>query len=105
MRVSLTTLDTDFEEFWRAYPHRVGKLKARAAFEKLRRSGITQAELVDGIQQYIATKPGWQAWAHPTTWLNQGRWMDEPAPETIERFGKQTSRLLQAVANIKREGA
>lgn len=98
------SFDDDFQEFWRHYPHRIGKLKARVAYDKLRRGGVTQSELLDGIQQYLDTKPDWQAWAHPTTWLNQGRWLDEPAVETTERIGKQTTRLMHAIANIKRNG-
>lgn len=68
----------DFEVFWRAYPKRVGKLAAQKAYAKVRRGGIPADELLDGVAQYRRTKPDYADWCHPTTWLNQGRWMDEP---------------------------
>lgn len=30
-----------------------------------------------GVDRYIRNKPEWQAFCHPETFLNQGRWMDE----------------------------
>lgn len=69
-----------FDVWWAKYPRRIGKLAAMKAYAKVRKGGTTQDVLMDGIDQYIATKPAWQEFAHPTTWLNQGRWMDE-APE------------------------
>ena len=77
----MTPLDCDFEAFWKSYPRRVGKLAARKAYDKVRRGGISQQELLDGIAQYRATKPAYADWCHPRTWLSQGRWMDE-APES-----------------------
>ncbi len=94
--------DEEFAEFWMVYPHKVARFKARVAFDKARKAGATVEEIVTGAQRYVATKPDWQAWAHPATWLNQGRWTDQPAPDT-SRMGKQTSRLMAAVANIARE--
>lgn len=72
--------DADFEIFWRAYPAKVGKLAARTVYDKVRRGGIRQDELLDGIAQYIATKPAYADFCHPRTWLAQGRWMDEVKP-------------------------
>jgi len=71
----------DFTSFWDAYPRRIGKLAAQKAYAKVRRGGIPHEELMDGIAQYIKTKPAYADWCHPTTWLNQGRWMDE-APKS-----------------------
>jgi hypothetical protein len=77
------TVVRDFAAFWAAYPRRIGKLAALKAYCKVRRGGIPHEELMDGITQYIATKPAYADWCHPTTWLNQGRWMDEVAPRSI----------------------
>jgi hypothetical protein len=66
----------DFEAFWQQYPNRVGKLKAHAAYVKARRRA-SQAELLAGVARYIRTKPAWQHFAHPSSWLNAGRWLDE----------------------------
>jgi hypothetical protein len=97
---------SDFDEFWRAYPRRVGKLAASKAYAKARRGGITREELLDGVAEYIRSKPSYQDFCHPTTWLNQGRWMDESSVQPQEiaaRCSKRTARLLDAVAEIERE--
>lgn len=65
-----------FSTFWSAYPLKVGKLAAMRAFSKALRQA-TASELLRGVERYKATKPAWQQWAHPATWLNQGRWLDE----------------------------
>lgn len=72
-----------FDEFWTAYPRKVGKdaaLKAYAA--AIRRAGghDPPGEILAGL---IRAKPGWtdpQFIPHPATWLNQGRWQDEAPP-------------------------
>jgi hypothetical protein len=70
--------DADFEEWWRLFPRKIGKLAARKEYDKVRRGGITQDELIDGIAQYLAAKPDYADLCHPRTFLSQGRWMDEP---------------------------
>lgn len=73
-----------FEMFWDEYPHRAGKLAAQRAYEKARRGGATAEAIVLGVRRYARMKPVWQSWAHPATWLNAGRWMDEPSePRTL----------------------
>jgi hypothetical protein len=71
------SLAQDFVEFWQAYPRRIGKLAAQKAYEKARKSGVTQQQLLDGIAAYVAHKPAYADWAHARTWLSQGRWEDE----------------------------
>jgi uncharacterized protein YdaU (DUF1376 family) len=70
-----------FDVFWLEYPHKVGKDAARKAFDIVRRSRrVTMSALMEGLAGYIAAKPPTRDWCHPTTWLNQGRWADQPAP-------------------------
>jgi hypothetical protein len=66
----------EFDTFWKAYPHRVGKIAAMKAYEKARKLA-TAEQLLEGVAAYRQHKPGWQAYANPATWLNQGRWEDE----------------------------
>ncbi|HWO88898.1 MAG TPA: hypothetical protein VNL98_07085 [Gemmatimonadales bacterium] len=73
-------LAADFAEFWRVYPHRVGKLRAQQAYAKARQRASAR-EILAGVERYTAMKPAWQQWAHPSSWLNAGRWLDEYAPE------------------------
>lgn len=71
-------LASDFENWWKIYPHKVGKDAAVKAFAHSRKN--TDAEtLINGVKQYIANKPTDRPWCNPATWLNQGRWKDEPA--------------------------
>lgn len=73
---------TLFETFWRACPRRVGKDAARRKWETIVRQGrATPDELLAGIRRFAQEAAGKepQYVAHPATWLNQGRWADEPA--------------------------
>lgn len=74
--------ETDvFEVFWKAYPKKVGKKEACKAWEKAK----DKPALVDMIQAIDNakkseqwTKDNGQFIPNPSTWLNQGRWADEP---------------------------
>lgn len=78
-----------FEDFWAVYPRKVGKDKAQEAWDKLARSPKIDFgdALVDRIVAAVIDQATWPEWnrgreyiPHPTTWLNQGRWTDEPPP-------------------------
>jgi hypothetical protein len=72
-----------FAEFWSAYPRKIGKPPATAAFQKaLMRTG-TAAPIMAGLARHAAR------WAeideaqfvpHPATWLNRDGWDDDLAP-------------------------
>jgi hypothetical protein len=91
------SLALEFEnQFWPAYPHKVGKADALKAFERARKRSEL-APMLDGLRRYIAGKPDDRAWCNPSTWLNQDRWLDQPAsitsasnlpPGPIERPGQ-----------------
>ena len=95
-----------FEDFWKWYPLKRGKAKARALFKKITAPGgmdtytvekdsgmrlelhleATPQELIDAAQAFWKTLPRKAADSytpdttycpHATTWLNQGRWEDE----------------------------
>ena len=65
-----------FETFWARYPVKVGKLAARKAYVAAC-AHATPGELLAGLDRYLAHKPEFANWCSPTTWLHQGRWMDE----------------------------
>jgi len=78
---------TDFDQFWHAYPRKVGKLAARKAFDKAINNGATLTQLLAGIGLYLQHKPVYADYCHPKTWLSQGRWADEwtePVPLVME---------------------
>lgn len=69
-------LSDEFTVFWSHYPRRVAKLAAVKAFRNARRTASLE-ELLAGVDRYRRHKPKWQDWAHPATFLSQGRWLDE----------------------------
>lgn len=72
--------DERFEEFWKAYPKKVGKDAAKKSFDKRRPSKAVLQEMLVSIEDQRKTdqwrKDGGQFIPNPATWLNQGRWKD-----------------------------
>jgi len=71
------SIESEFEAFWLTFPRHTGKLAAQKSYKKARTMASAQ-QLLDGVDTYRHTKPAYADWCHPATWLNQGRWMDEP---------------------------
>jgi uncharacterized protein YdaU (DUF1376 family) len=71
-----------FEEFWSSYPRRAGKGKALEAWKKK----VTEAErpaVLAAVRQFAASwgsapSDRLRFIVHPSVWLNQGRWNDDP---------------------------
>lgn len=74
----------EFHEFWARYPRKVGKLAAMKAFTKARQIAPLE-DLLAGVAKYIQRKPSDIEYCHPTTWLTQGRWMDEDDAPPVAR--------------------
>ncbi len=75
-----------FENFWGAYPRKVGKGKAARAWKTRKAHEHLEAILLH-IQADIASEQ-WQDASlipHPTTWLNQERWDDPLTPAGVGR--------------------
>ena len=70
---------SEFDDFWKIYPHKKAKGAARKAYLKARKA-VDHGTLV----RAIATQVVWGVWANPeysphaATWLNGERWTDEP---------------------------
>lgn len=71
----------DFDAFWAAYPRRVAKGAARAAYAKSAKKA-SPAELLRALDEQKAHGFGRDLvyTPHAATWLNQERWLDELAP-------------------------
>ena len=65
-----------FDEFWAAYPRKVGKLGARRKYDRALKL-TDHATIMAGVERYKANKPDYADWCHPSTWLHNGRWDDE----------------------------
>lgn len=78
-----------FTAFWEVYPRKVAKPKALTAYQKAL-TRATAEQIMEGLSAWAGY---WQARnepeyvPHPTTWLNQDRWNDEPPPVTPSRLG------------------
>jgi hypothetical protein len=86
--------DPHFEDFWAAYPRKVGKGAAGRAWAKAMR--VTTAEAVGAALRAAKWPDDPQYIPHPATWLNQGRWDDEETPLTIKERPEETLARLQA---------
>ena len=71
-----------FDEFWRNYPKHEGKGAALKAWNKINPSAELLSKMLQTIEKYKKTdqwnKDGGQYIPLPATWLNQGRWDDDP---------------------------
>jgi hypothetical protein len=68
-----------FEEFWGTYAYKVGKGAARKAWTVACRKADPR-EVINAAARYARSRRGEDPrfTAHPGTWLNQERWLDEP---------------------------
>lgn len=75
-----------FERFWAVYPRRVSKAGARSKFDAAVKRGVDVEVILAGAERYAAeraadARPGSERFTkHPTTWLTNGCWDDEPTP-------------------------
>lgn len=93
----------EFEyQFWPRYPHRVGRPAAIAAFIAARQKA-SLADILDGLDRYIASKPPDRDWMNPETFLVDERWTDEPA-EPAKRRDNPHNAILRSLAGIASEG-
>ena len=82
--------DALFSKFWSAYPKKVAKPTAQAAFKKLNPDASLMEIILEALEKQKRssqwTKDNGQYIPNPSTWLNQKRWEDED-----ERAGSNNS--------------
>jgi len=105
-RLTAEGLRQRFSEFWRTYPKKVGKDAAWRAWQKRRPDAALLASMLTALgwqsRQENWLKENGQYVPNPATWLNAGRWEDEP-PQTQSQapaMSKQTQRLIAAVGML-----
>jgi hypothetical protein len=93
--------------FWATYPRRIAKKAAMAALERARRSGeVAFSDLMMAVERYaesVATKDI-QFVAHASTWLNQGRWDDDPTHLESTTYGVRKVSSAEGWASRRRSG-
>jgi len=80
---SSISLETEFEQqFWPAYPRRVGKGQALKAFRAARKQNDLET-IMAGVRRYAASRQGEnpEFTKHASTWLNGQCWLDEADPK------------------------
>lgn len=80
--------DLWFNQFWEAYPRKVGKAAAKKAFLKAIKDEVA-GNIIFAAQGFgkDPNLPPAQFIPHPATWLNREGWLDEPLPpreKTVE---------------------
>lgn len=70
-----------WDEFWLAFPRKVGKTDAIRAWKRLNPTSDLQKNILASLEQHKSTdqwkKDGGKYVPHPATWLNGRRWEDE----------------------------
>lgn len=101
---STARVESDFLDFYAAYPRHVGKEAARRAFEKAVKAGTPAADIIEGARHYAAATAAagteTRYIAHPATWLNAGRWSDDmqdAAPVELTPWEKKTAVMVQSL--------
>jgi predicted transcriptional regulator len=96
-------LERQFLLWWSFYPRKTGKVAAFKAYAKAAHE-VGYKTLFDGVERLAADPnlPAKNFIPHPATWLNEGRWDDEPYPERILTPEEAEERRRQAV-EAKRE--
>lgn len=103
-----------FERFWAIYPRRIGKKAARERFIRtVQRGEATAEQLITGAERFAAQmrreERPLDKIAHPTTWLNQGRWEDDFGGQagedpTAGMTAEERDRWQRMVAERKQAG-
>lgn len=75
-------IDAEFESWFAEYPHRVNRPAALIAYRQARKIA-SAGELLLGVRRYVESKPPDQKPLNPDNWLKQQRWLDQPAPHTV----------------------
>nr|DAP76082.1 MAG TPA: replisome organizer protein [Caudoviricetes sp.] len=76
-----------FDDWWKQYPKKVGKIDAQKAYRAAIKQGAKPQDLLDGLRRHNAN---WKAAnterqyiPNPASWLRKGRWEDElEAPDS-----------------------
>ena len=82
----------DFEAFWKAFPKKTGKKAALKAWKNARdKPGI---DVILAAIEHQRASPQWQRDGgqyipNPATWLNQGRWEDQPVEMAAIAFASR----------------
>lgn len=91
--------ENGFQEFWQAYPRKVGKGAARRSWKRIRPDAELQQKILNSLAEHKYshdwTREHGRFIPHPATFLNQERWEDELA--TLEPDPERTPERMEAI--------
>lgn len=90
-----------FAEFWQIYPRREGKQAAAKAFDKATRSVAPEVVIAGAARFRDDPNRVDEFTPHPSTWLNQGRWDDDPLPARGTRVSATDAAVGQGLALVE----
>jgi hypothetical protein len=88
--------NTPFDLFWKVYPLKVGKASAKKAWDKAIEAEDPDLVILGALQYAQDPNRHPSYTAHPSTWLNAGRWADDPLPP--REISPDEKRALEATA-------
>lgn len=99
---SLDVVEPMFEQFWDAYPKKVGKEAARKAWSKVKSPAATLGLVLSALRWQSKSeqwaKESGQYIPNPATYINQGRWNDQPPAQnssTLSPAGEATRQAAE----------
>ena len=98
VQIAVATAPLTFDDFWKAYPLRKGKLDALRAWQRALKHAAAD-EIIAAAGQYAKTAEAPYI-KHPATWLNKGCFLDEEAaaPAIVDA---SDSRMLFKASQVK----
>ena len=69
-----------FEVLWKQYPKKQGKKKALTYYKRAIKNGVTDEEIMQGMEEYKKYLEKKKSWLNPmdgSRWFNEERWNDE----------------------------
>ena len=105
-----SVIEQRFNQFWSAYPKKVGKMYAFNCFSKLKPTAELTQKMVDAIAEQKKsvkwTKNKGEFIPNPSTWLNQGRWEDELSPASdAESNASNSEQIIPKYSNFDADEA
>jgi len=106
------THDASFDEFWKAYPRRVARGAALAAWDRMMKQPDAPAldSVLAAVAAYARSVSDPKFIAHPATWLRQQRWLDHveqqdaSVPAPFDRWQGEKRNSEDTVCALVRSG-
>jgi hypothetical protein len=93
-QLTLDVVEADhFAEFWTVYPRKVGKVAARKAWTSATKR-VNPDKIIAAVREY-PFRDDLTYVPHPASWLNGGRWEDDPNAVNPARNGHRAGPLAQ----------